>query len=238
MTLLRRLANGLSRSIVRRARPGAKEWAEATAREMEWIEEDWSAVRWSLGSLRILTHGCRFPITSLAQVPRAASELARNIRKRTVTGCASCAFMAPYFFWFAWHPMFRRHSPHPLMGQLGAYLTIAGAIYMTAQLLLRQGRLALVGNAAVTASEYRRELERQRDFHRGLWFWSRLLAMVPGYLLFCAGIPAGNAVRATLKAAIIVAFLTLCVVAVPVNIRLARRYQHSIDELDFLENVR
>jgi hypothetical protein len=31
---------------------------------------------------------------------------------------------------------------------------------------------------------YRAELARQRDFHRGSWFWSRLVLFAPGPLVF------------------------------------------------------
>ena len=55
MTLLRRVAVWISNGVVRRASPGAKEWAEATAHEVEFIEGDWAALGWALGSVRVLS---------------------------------------------------------------------------------------------------------------------------------------------------------------------------------------
>jgi hypothetical protein len=49
----------------------------------------------------------------------------------------------------------------------------------------------LTGVASIVA--FRTELERQRDFHRGTWFWSRLLILVPSYLLFVAGLAVAQA---------------------------------------------
>jgi hypothetical protein len=223
--------------VARRARPSAKEWAEATAREMELIESDWSALVWALGSLRILSEPCfASPIASLAQVPQAALEFTRVIRRRTVMGSASCGFLVIYFSWFAWHPMFGLHSHHHLMLRIGAYLTAAATLYMIGQLLVRRGRLPSKGSPA-TAGEYRTELGRQRDFHRGIWLWSRICLMTPGYLLFCKALPVANAVGVVLKLSIFFAFLSLCVVAVPLNLRLARQYQRRMDELDAMEQA-
>ncbi len=237
MTLIRKLADGISRGVVRRARPGAKEWAEATAREMELIESDWSALAWALGSLRILRHGCASPVTSLAQVPQAASKFAREIRRRTVMGSASCGFIAICYFRFGSHPIFGRHAPHHMMGRVGAYLTAAAALYMIGQLLVRRGRLPSKGDTAASASEYRIELERQSEFHCGFWLWSRIWLMAPGYLLFCTSLRAANAVGAMLKFSSVFGFLILCVIAVPLNLRKARQYQRRVDELDVLENA-
>ena len=41
MTALRRLAVRISQVVVRLASPGAKDWAKATAREVELIRPDW-----------------------------------------------------------------------------------------------------------------------------------------------------------------------------------------------------
>jgi hypothetical protein len=66
-------------------------------------------------------------------------------------------------------------------------------------------------------------LERRREFHRGWWFWSRLLIYAPGPLIYFAG-------DALLPEAAV--FLLLIAIAIPLNLRVARRYQDRIDELD------
>ena len=68
MTLVRRVAMKISGGVVRYASPGCKEWAEGLAREAEFIEGDWAALGWALGSARVLLDRRGAPMTSLADV--------------------------------------------------------------------------------------------------------------------------------------------------------------------------
>jgi hypothetical protein len=54
MVLLRRVAVRVSKFVVRHASTGSHEWAEGLAREVEFIENDWRALAWALGSTRVL----------------------------------------------------------------------------------------------------------------------------------------------------------------------------------------
>jgi hypothetical protein len=54
MTLVRRVALGISSRVVRWASPGCREWAEGLEREVEFIEGDWRALAWAVGSTRVL----------------------------------------------------------------------------------------------------------------------------------------------------------------------------------------
>ena len=79
---------------------------------------------------------------------------------------------------------------------------------------------------------YRVELQRQRDFHRGKWFWSRLVTFLPGPMIFLLG---GAQAQPELAPEIwrtFVAFLIVGAIAIPLNLRLARKYQRRIDALD------
>lgn len=75
MTLVRRLALGISRRVVRWASPGCKEWAEGLEREAEVIESDWAALRWAIGSTRVLLDRRAAPLRSLDEVPAAVQKL-------------------------------------------------------------------------------------------------------------------------------------------------------------------
>lgn len=44
MTMVRGLAQKISSRVVKLASPGAKEWVEALAREVDFIEGDWNAL--------------------------------------------------------------------------------------------------------------------------------------------------------------------------------------------------
>jgi hypothetical protein len=80
MTFLRRVAMAISERVVRWASPGCREWAEGLAREVEFIESDWRALAWSLGSMRVLLDRRKAPIRSMAEVPGEAQRLVERIR--------------------------------------------------------------------------------------------------------------------------------------------------------------
>ncbi len=51
MTPLRRLASGLLHTALRHASVETEDWARAMLRELDFIESDWSALFWALGSV-------------------------------------------------------------------------------------------------------------------------------------------------------------------------------------------
>jgi len=75
MTPIRKLALGISARVVRWSSPGCKEWAEGLAREAVVIESDWAALRWSLGSTRVLLDRRAAPLTTLDEVADATYRL-------------------------------------------------------------------------------------------------------------------------------------------------------------------
>lgn len=82
---------------------------------------------------------------------------------------------------------------------------------------------------------YRRQLTRQRDFHRGRRFWLRMLLFVPGPVLFLIGFAAAHPEVARTIRIEAISFALLVIAAVPLNLRLASRYQLQIDEIDRFE---
>jgi len=83
MTRTRRLAKWILSWVVWLASPGCKEWAEGLAREAAVIDSDWSALRWSLGSTRVLLDRREAPLTSLDDVPAATQKLVDLVRGGT-----------------------------------------------------------------------------------------------------------------------------------------------------------
>ncbi len=60
MSALREFAIRWLRAVVRRAPPGSRPWAGAMLRELDFIESDWAALRWALGSTAaICRHSAR-----------------------------------------------------------------------------------------------------------------------------------------------------------------------------------
>jgi hypothetical protein len=226
MTFRRRLALKIMRAVVRVAPPRAQDWALAILRELDLIESDWTALGWALGGVRIIFGPRDIPLLELSQIPRAAQKLAKTIRRRTVVGSAITLFESVSFGWLVFI------VPDP-MQRIGCWLVVAAMMYLFGQLFARRAReVPLETHSFVCASAYRAELERQRDFHRGLWFWSRLLVMLPGPLLFCAGGMAARPDRTRGFVSIAVVIIALCIIAVPLNLRMALKYQANINELD------
>jgi hypothetical protein len=225
---MRRLAMKIACFVVRAAPAVSKDWARATAREMECIESDWAALRWSLGGVRLLWQPCEPRLASLADVPQAALRCAKEIRKRTVSGSIVCVFEA---VWFASLSL-RMRNP---IQRLGCYLVVVGMLYMALQLLARRGGLSARPDVPTSASAYRLELERQRDFHSGRWFWTRLFMMVPGIPLFSLGGAIAHPAQTRAFATIAAVFIFLSVIAVPLNLRRSNNYQRRIDDLNAAE---
>jgi hypothetical protein len=74
MNLVRSMAVGISHRVVRWAAPGCKDWAEGLEREVEFIESDWRALAWAVGSTWVLLERREVDATSegkiRAQAPR------------------------------------------------------------------------------------------------------------------------------------------------------------------------
>jgi hypothetical protein len=197
-------------------------------REMDFVEGDWAALFWALGSATALLKHLEAPMSDPSAVLSKMQALVKKIRRRTLKGYAVCLFAIAGFvrFFFVFHNTLQR---------VGSVLTVAALLYGVYQLYERRSRtLPSEPSPAACTDLYRAELARQRDFHRGIWFWSRLLVMVPGYLLFCIGFAMAHPERAPEVAAIVGCFIVLCIVAVPLNLRLSHKYQRQMDELDVL----
>lgn len=82
----------------------------------------------------------------------------------------------------------------------------------------------------------RGELERQVAFHRGRPFLARMLALLPGPLLFCAGFAQAHPEIARGIAVQAIFILALAVAAVPLNRWVARGYQRQLDGLGRMQS--
>ncbi len=169
------------------------------------------------------------------EIRRKIEQFDRKIRKRNFIAYAACFIVIAYFgcFFFFFFPN--------LIQRIGSILTVLGTGYLVYQVRLNQlqKRAAVITGAkmgnAVSVEFYRAELQRQRDFHCGIWLWSRLLIFAPGPLVFILGFEIAHPELATIIRAEGAAILFLAALAVPLNLRLARKYQKQIDELESLQ---
>src|SRR5579864_1295746 len=114
------------------------------------------------------------------QLRKEMEKLQRGLRRRFIIGGgAALSVIAAWTFYFFLFPNW--------LQRIGSVLTILGAGYTIVQLKMRPARaIPDVGKTDCTEF-YRAELGRQRDFHRGKWFWSRLVIVLPGPFVFCVG---------------------------------------------------
>jgi hypothetical protein len=149
MTLVRRLALGISRRVVRWASPGCKEWAEGLEREAEVIESDWAALGWAIGSTRVLLDRRPVSLTSLEEVPAATQKL---VDGTMVFGTLILFRPVIDGLWFLrW--FFVANST---LGRAGCVIGVLGSVIAVTYLLMEWRRLSLI--------ERRRLKETYKDY--------------------------------------------------------------------------
>jgi hypothetical protein len=222
MRLVRRWAVGVSEFVVRRASPRAKEWAEGLAHEVEFVEGDWGALGWAIGSVRVLFQNPPKLLRNPAEIARAGRMFAGS---REHTPPVLSLLMALQAFTNG----LRAVLPIGRIGHLervGFAIATVSAAY-----------LALVGWMDARMSErpedmddgawiefYRREMVRLRDLYAvfGALYRSAIVLMFAGMVLGYGGM-----VRM---------YAASCLIAVWVLVwlspRPAERFQRKVDDLD------
>ena len=149
MTLVRRLAVRISSRVVRWASPGCKEWAEGLEREAAVIESDWAALRWSIGSMRVLLDRRAARLTSLDEVPAATQKLVDWAMVFGTVILLRPVIDGPRFLnWF-----FMARST---LGRAGCAIGVLGSVIAVTYLLMEWRRLSLI--------ERRRLKETYKDY--------------------------------------------------------------------------
>lgn len=229
MKMIRRSATSLIRAVSRLASPSTQDWAQAMLAELDSIGSDWAALLWALGSVRILFVGQTNHLSGLSDIPAAAKVLADRMRQRTWLGSVSISGMAVFFAC-----AFLRASD--IVAQVGYALVVAAMFYMLLQLYAgRPRRIPAKADLVTRTTLYRCELERERDFHSGYWFWSRLAVILPGFTLLCIGSMISHPAQAYSQIILLVFFLAVCALSIPRNLTRARSYARQIQDLDLLE---
>ena len=78
----------------------------------------------------------------------------------------------------------------------------------------------------------RNELQRQVDFHRGKRLWSRLLLLYPAGFFFLFAFAHAHPELNWIIRYEIVSMVLIFFVTIPLNLKLAMKYQRQIEELD------
>jgi len=163
------------------------------------------------------------------QLRNEMETLRKRLSRRFVLGVGALLIMMT-----SW-PVFFFLVPTNLLQRIGAALTVLGVGYLLVQVKMRAVRTmrSQTGLGETDCTEfYRGELERQRDFHRGQWFWSRLMIFLPGPIIWFWGLAQAYPEFAIFIGLAFASLLILVVIAVPLNLKAARNYQRRIDALD------
>jgi hypothetical protein len=228
VTFLRQLAVNTLRTVIWLSSPTMQTWAKAMLAELDSISSDWKALFWAIGSLRVLFVRQTIRPASLSDIPAAAKELADRMTQRTWLGSVSVVGMAFFF------GRYSLHAPN-ILQQIGAALLVVALLYMLLQLVTGRPR-QVAPNADLFAQtmQYRSELIRERDFHRGRSFWSRLV-IIPGYILLSVGGMVANPSTLHSQTIQLALFFLFVLLAIPNNLRCAKRYSRALRELELLQ---
>jgi len=137
MTLVRGLAVRISCRVVRWASPGCKEWAEGLEREVAFIESDWAALGWAIGSTRVLLDRRAAPLRSLDEVPAATYKLLDGALVRSGFFLLMPIMDGPLFL----HWFFVTRST---LGRAGSAIGVLGSVIAVTYMLLERHRLLLI----------------------------------------------------------------------------------------------
>ena len=121
-------------------------------------------------------------------------------------------------------------DPITRAGAVATVLSVAFIAYQAHRSRFRKAPPSAEPTASI--DHLRTELARQRDFHRGRLFWSRLLFIAPAGLLFFYGFATAHPELIRIIRFEIATFIVFVIAAIPLNLRMANKYQRQIDELD------
>jgi hypothetical protein len=167
------------------------------------------------------------------EIQKRLSGIQTNLRDVRIAVYVLCPAIA---IWFAYQLTFTMQA---VTTRVGLLLLVLGLSFWVGQFWLddRDRRKALVeSNAAGQTScveFYRVELVRRRNFNRGGWFWSRILALYSG-LFIAAWEPLRGSNAAPRAISLLVVFI-LAVVSVWASYRYARKLQKKIDAIDAMK---
>jgi hypothetical protein len=171
MTLARRAALNIMSWVVWLASPGCREWAEGLEREVAFIEGDWRALGWVIGSARVLLDRREAPIVSLEQASAVAKSYFESKTTRTFVGgsvIAALAFLLLSLLSLsalgAWVSFLRSMEPIGICVGIAALLYGGYLVYGYPNRPRKaQGPLDL----HETVSKYRSELHRMQEIQHG-----------------------------------------------------------------------
>lgn len=229
MTVVRKAAICIVELAIRLASPHSRVWVRATLGELGYIESDWAALRWALGSMHVIFMSPGGNTMTMSDIPVAAKALTSRMTQRTWAGSAVVTAMALFFI------RLLLRVPNALQ-RTGCALLVVALFYMLFQLVRARPHKGQVGtDLRAQAAHYGSELDRERNFHRGISFWSRLIIIIPGFVLLAIGGIIADPAAVTSNAIQLTLFLFFGALAIPNNQRFANRYASQLQKLEQLQ---
>ena len=152
--------------------------------------------------------------------------LESKMRSRTRDMYLVCAFLIVAFSTWV-------YVEHDLLMRIGAAATIIAVAFLGVQVHQNRFKRDDASPAALPSLEHlRNELQRQVDFHRGKLLWSRLLLLAPAGLLFFFAFARAHPEVIRIIRFEIASFVVFTLAAIPLNMKMAKKYQRQIDDLD------
>ena len=151
--------------------------------------------------------------------------LESKLRAQTRGGYLVCAFLVIAFSTWA----FIEHDP---LMRIGAAATVIAVAFLGVQVHQSRFKRADASPALPSLEHLRNELQRRVDFHRGKRLWSRLLLLAPAGLLFFFAFARAHPEVIKIIRFEIASFIVFTLAAIPLNLKMAKKYQRQIDDLD------
>jgi len=172
MSLIRGLAIRVSGLVVRFASPGSEVWARALEAEVEFVEGDWNALGWALGSLRVLLRYREAQVVSLEDL---IIVMRKYVQSRRAENWTWLIFLMQAFDQMEnW-----RSATEPLQRFGSGMAAISNATLLVLLLLRLWTRFRIPKNEDTLEllRFYQVELERVRDLPRKASTWIGALAV-------------------------------------------------------------
>jgi hypothetical protein len=166
-----------------------------------------------------------FRLTS-EEIQMHLQSLESKVRARTRGGYLVCAFLIVAFSTWAFFE-------HDILMRIGAAAVVVAVAFLAFQVnRSRFGTVDPPQMALPSLEHLRNELQRQMDFHRGKRLWSRMLLLAPAGLLFFFAFARAHPEVIGMIRFEIASFILFTLIAIPLNAKLARKYQRQIEDLD------
>lgn len=183
MSIVRNSAQKLSDFVVKHASPGSKEWAEAMASEAGAIENDWHALGWAAGGLRVLFYPQPKPLGTLQDLNDAAQSYAdrRRLQVNNIWLARNLSLLTTLLLALTTLPkvFYGSHRPGSALLAVG-WLNLAFISY----LLSREPNVPNRDDASGLIRFYREELARTtKIFYVTFWLPVCFILIALGYEL-------------------------------------------------------